>query len=284
MLIEKETFIIDNPKENPIICDISFKENSKNNSLIIFCHGYKGFKDWGAWNLIAEKFATAGFALCKFNFSLNGGTIDNPIDFPDLDAFGRNTFSQELKDLEIVTDTILKKYKENVDVNNITLIGHSRGGGIVLLRAAMDHRIKNVITWAGVSDFESRFPVEDELIKWKTDGVMYITNGRTKQNMPHYFSFYEDFINNKDNLNIEYAVKKLTIPQLIIHGLEDEAVSLNEAELLKKWNANAKLTTVSSGHTFGSSHPWKDKKLPSKLNDVVVKTISFLNKHQTDFN
>jgi len=119
MLIKKETFIIDNPKENQIICDISFKENSKNNSLVIFCHGYKGFKDWGAWNLIAENFAISGFTFCKFNFSLNGGTIDNPIDFPDLDAFGRNTFSQELKDLEIVTDTILKKYKKHIDVKNI---------------------------------------------------------------------------------------------------------------------------------------------------------------------
>ena len=26
-----------------------------------FAHGYKGYKDWGAWNLMAEKFAKNGF-------------------------------------------------------------------------------------------------------------------------------------------------------------------------------------------------------------------------------
>ena len=60
---------------------------SDSNPLIIFCHGYKGFKDWGAWNLMAEAFAKIGFCFIKFNFSHNGGTIEQPIDFPDLEAF-----------------------------------------------------------------------------------------------------------------------------------------------------------------------------------------------------
>jgi predicted dienelactone hydrolase len=67
--------------------------------LVIFCHGYKGYKDWGAWNLVADEFVKKGFSFVKFNFSLNGGTIENPIDFPDLSAFSQNTHSQEVKDV-----------------------------------------------------------------------------------------------------------------------------------------------------------------------------------------
>ena len=101
--------------------------------------------------------------------------------------------------------------------NNISIIGHSRGGGIVLLRAAQDKRIKTVITWAGVADFKSRFPNNNNLILWKKEGVRYILNGRTKQKMPHYYSFYEDFIKNEAQLTIQKAVRSLKIPQLIIH-------------------------------------------------------------------
>ena len=43
--------------------------------------------------------ARNGFAFVKFNFSHNGGTIENPIDFPDLKAFGNNTYGKEVADL-----------------------------------------------------------------------------------------------------------------------------------------------------------------------------------------
>jgi len=243
---------------------------------VIFCHGYKGFKDWGAWNLVSKQFVNNGFIFCKFNFSLNGGTIDNPIDFPDLDAFGRNTYSQEVLDIGRVIDHLLIEFENQIDTNHISLIGHSRGGGIVLLRASMDNRITSVITWAGVSDFKSRFPENENMLKWKKEGVMYILNGRTKQKMPHYYSFYEDFIKNENDLNIQNAVNSLTIPQLIIHGTKDEAVSINEAFDLKKWNPLADIFNFDTNHTFGSKHPWTENQLPEIMLKIVENSIYFI--------
>ena len=104
MEIIKENFIIETLNESSILGDLFYKENSKTNDLVIFCHGYKGFKDWGPWNKVAAKFANENFTFCKFNFSLNGGTLQQPIDFPDLDAFGRNTYTQEINDLGRVVD------------------------------------------------------------------------------------------------------------------------------------------------------------------------------------
>ena len=93
----------------PILTDIFFKESNQLKSIIIFCHGYKGFKDWGAWNLMAETFANAGFFFVKFNFSHNGGTVEQPTDFPDLEAFGNNNYSKELDDLGNVIDWVSEK-------------------------------------------------------------------------------------------------------------------------------------------------------------------------------
>ena len=55
----------------PILVDFFYKKESKKMPIIIFCHGYKGFKDWGAWNLVGEEFANKNFFFIKFNFSHN---------------------------------------------------------------------------------------------------------------------------------------------------------------------------------------------------------------------
>ena len=126
-MLKNKKFIIRG--EVPIIGDLTFDSKKNSCPLVIFCHGYKGYKDWGCWNLVAKKFAENGINFLKFNFSHNGGTIDQPIDFPDLEAFSKNNYSIELKDVERV---ILYKKIRIVISNTVNLIiGHSRGGGIV---------------------------------------------------------------------------------------------------------------------------------------------------------
>ena len=145
--------------------------------------------------MVAESLANEGVFFIKMNFSHNGGTKEQPIDFPDLEAFGQNNFTKELDDLDSVISWISdsEAYQKEINPKHITLIGHSRGGGIVLLKASSDNRISKVITWAGVSDFANRFPVGEQLELWRENGVAYITNARTNQQMTHYFQFYTNF-------------------------------------------------------------------------------------------
>jgi uncharacterized protein len=271
--------IITGSCEKPILVDVFFNENSQLKPIVIFCHGYKGFKDWGAWNLMAETFANSDFFLVKFNFSHNGGTVQSPIDFPDLEAFGNNNYSKELDDLEAVIDWIStnQKFKNEAKTDEISLIGHSRAGGIVLLKSNEDVRIQKVITLAGVSDFESRFPKGDDFQKWKEKGVYYVTNGRTHQEMPHFFQFYEDFEKNENRLNIQNATKNIQIPHLIIHGDQDNAVSIEEAKNLYKWNPNATFTVIKNAdHVFNVFHPWEKSVVSDEFLEAIEKCIEFL--------
>lgn len=263
----------------PILTDVYYNHNNKTKKVIIFCHGYKGFKDWGAWNLMAKAFAEAGFFFLKFNFSYNGGTIDQPIDFPDLNAFGKNNYIKELDDLEVIIDWIYnsKEFEKEIN-NNISLLGHSRGGGIVLLKANEDNRVKNVISLASVCDFGKRTSTIGDLEKWKKEGVKYVLNGRTKQKMPHYYQFYENYIQNKERLDIEKAVKNLEIPHLIIHGNNDTSILIDEAKRLKEWNSSAVYKIVKNAdHVFNTSHPWKKETLSNELDNVVKLCTEFLN-------
>lgn len=279
MQIEKN-IILKRKDNKPIVVDTFYSKDKTKQPIIIFCHGYKGFKDWGAWNIMAKHIANAGFCFVKFNFSHNGGTVDNPIDFPDLEAFGNNNYSQELEDLEDVIIWVQSHFKNNqsVDLNHINLIGHSRGGGIVLLKAAENARIKSVITLASVSDFGKRSSTTGDLKTWKEKGVKYVINGRTKQKMPHYIQFYEDFIANEEKFNIESAVKKIDIPFLIIHGDKDTSVNIKEAENLHQWQPNSVFKTIKNAdHVFNTKHPWEQKELSEALYEVSNTIIDFLN-------
>lgn len=282
MEIEKNIQINSKYHTKPIVTDVFYRKTNLPKPIVIFCHGYKGFKDWGAWNLVAQKFAENNLFFVKFNFSHNGGTAKNPIDFPDLDAFGENNYILELQDLDNVLDTILatNAYKNEIDKSNITLIGHSRGGGIVVLKAAENKKVTKVITWAGVSDFASRFPSKEELQQWKEKGVVYILNSRTNQKMPHKYQFYTSFKENETGLNIKLAVENLKIPYLIVQGTADDRVLPIEGLNLHKWNAKSTLFLVENmNHTLGSSHPWELDKLPEFLEQVSSKSIEFILKN-----
>ncbi len=272
--------ILNRSNKKPIIWDAFFKETKASKPLVIFCHGYKGFKDWGAWDLVASAFSEANLFFVKFNFSHNGGTIENPIDFPDLEAFAENNYTKELEDIDSVLNYLLSEefaYKKEIDTTNITLIGHSRGGGISIIKASEDARVTKLITWASICDFGKRTATSGELDTWKQQGVKYVLNGRTKQKMPHNYQFYLDFKANEERLHIESAAKKLSIPYLIIHGVDDPSVKYNEAEALHSFNPKSRLLPIKNAdHVFNVRHPWNSNEVPIALEKVIAKSIAFI--------
>lgn len=259
----------------PFLSDSSYLRGVSSLPLVIFCHGYKGFKDWGAWDKAMDYIAHTGCYVVKFNFSLNGTTIDNPKEFGDLEAFGQNTYSQEQRDLTSVIDYY--KERPEVDKENIYLIGHSRGGGTVILQGYYNPEVKGIITWAGVSDYRKRFPKGDRFEEWKAKGVFYSENGRTKQQMPHYFTFWEDYEENETVLNVQKAAQNLKKPTLIVQGTNDPAVPLKEAQLLHQWISNSLLDVVDEAdHVFGSRHPYTEETLPKHLEHIAKVTSQFI--------
>ena len=272
----KKDIIIEGSNKRPIGIDI-FNPETENSPLVIFAHGFKGFKDWGHFDLIAKTFAKNGIAFIKFNFSHNGVTPENPEEFTDLEAFGNNNFSIEQEDLGYVMDWVENTaHIWGYDLSKCYLLGHSRGGAAVLLKAANDQRVKGVITWASIAKYGRYW--SDELMRdWQENGVQYVINGRTGQRLPMYWQMYEDFFANKDKLDIPAAVKSLNIPQLIIHGTDDPAVDHKGALELKDWNSSAELITLEgAGHTFGGKHPWTDDNLADDMQKAVDATINFI--------
>jgi pimeloyl-ACP methyl ester carboxylesterase len=277
-IITKTPLVIKNSHNDDLFTDFYYPENKSGLPLVVFCHGFKGFKDWGSFPYVFDRIASAGNFVVAFNFSYNGTgeTPETMSDFARLNLFAENTFSRELDDLGSVLDFLeANKGGSHYDFDNLTLVGHSRGGGIVILKAAEDKRVKKLISLASVSNFD-RYS-ERHKQEWKERGFFEVMNTRTKQRMRLNYTLLEDLEDNKDRLDIEKAAAKINIPWLIIHGTEDLAVDYSNAEMLYGAgnNVNKQLVIMEkTGHTFGAVHPFEDT--TDSLEKVITLIMDFL--------
>lgn len=277
---------IENIHGDRLNADLRFNETEKKLPLVIFCHGFKGFKDWGCFPYMMEKISLENFFTVSFNFSYNGAgsVVKDQTNFTRLDLFAKNTFTRELDDLGSVIDFLFKnKSKYNYDTKNVTLIGHSRGGGISILKAAEDKRITKLIVLSSVNNF-NRY--SDALKKkWKETGYFEVMNSRTNQMMRMNYSLIKDLEKNIKRLNIQKAITKIKAPVLLIHGLQDLTVDYSNSEDLyarriETGNDFKKLTEImlinNTGHTFGAVHPYEGT--TKALEEVITLILDFLKK------
>jgi uncharacterized protein len=277
-----KNIIIPGANKLPITLDIFFNYEQAQKPVVIYVHGFNGFKDWGNFDLIAEKFSASGYTLVKFNFSHNGTTPEHPEEFTNLEVFGNNNYTKQLADLKLVVDWVCdppNNYLTVINSNQIYLMGHSMGGGIAILQAAADKRIKKLVTWASIGECKTPWGSwpHDKMQEWKDRGVAYYNNSRTNQQMPMYYQLYEDYKANSEKLDIQKAIKSLTIPILICHGKLDNAVPVSTAHDLKSWQPAVQLFISDSDHVFGRKHPWTADELPAAMEAVVETSIQFLN-------
>ncbi|MCO5248082.1 MAG: alpha/beta hydrolase [Chitinophagales bacterium] len=256
-------------------------ENISSPHPIVLIHGFKGFMDWGHFPYVARKMAEKGNVVIRFNFSHDGTSPATPSEFSRLDLFAQNTYSKELTDIKSVLDEIesLKiLLQQNLNTKEIYLIGHSRGGADAIITAFEDNRIKKLVTWASVDRLATYFADDaDTLAKWKKEGVVYIYNSRTGQNMPMNYSLYEDAVQNKERFDVHHAAQNLNIPWLIVHGDTDPTVDVEIAYKLYQLSASSDIYIMPQAHhNFGAKHPLDDSADFVQINLLVDKTLSFL--------
>ncbi len=274
--IRTQEIILQNQQKRAFATTLRYRTDGRPKPMLLFVHGFKGFKDWGHFPLVAQYLAEQGFFILSMNLSMNGTTLEQPTDFADLEAFGRQTYAQDLADISSLLDYLHNASEWATEVNRqqIYLLGHSRGGAVALLAAAKDTRIKKVITWASVaeSDFVWTASRVAELL---AEGKSNVPNARTGQLMPLYEEGYREAQGGQYLL--EKAVKSLQIPILLLHGTADSSVLPEKAALLKQWANRAKLHYIEgANHTFGGAHPYLQEHLPAHTAEALALCLDFL--------
>jgi fermentation-respiration switch protein FrsA (DUF1100 family) len=239
-------------------------------------HGFKGFKDWGMFPLVAERLARAGMSAVSFNVS--GSGVDDLGEFSRGEQFGRNTYTAELEDLHRTIQAV--KGGSSLDFpapTSLGLLGHSRGGGMSILEAGRNRDIDALVTWAAIGTVD-RWSSEAKAA-WRRRGFVNIQNARTGQVIPLGTGVLDDIETNAGSLDIMAAAGKIRAPWLIVHGESDETVDVTDATDLKQASpSGAELLIIpGGGHTFGAAHPLKDVAPP--LDQALNATVGWFSRH-----
>lgn len=240
----------------PILVDVRATSRKGALPAVLIHHGFKGFKDYAFLPIFADRLARAGFTAVTVTVS--GAGVDEEGNFTHLDRFAVNSYSRELDDLGVVIRAIEDGSLGTATASSIGVVGHSRGGGMALCLARETPSIDAVVTWAAIGNALRHS--EEELAAWKARGTIQILHQRIRKYLPLDYLVAEDCLAHLDGrLNIPMAAATLGRPWLLIHGTDDETVSVDEARKLARHATESRSEALYLGgatHTFGAVHPW----------------------------
>ena len=216
------------------------------NRIVVIGHGVTGNKDRPALIALAEGLAEAGISALRFSFSGNG---DSEGEFVD------STISKEVADLGKVLDSL-----EN---HKICYVGHSMGGAVGVLRAAVDERIEVLVSLAGMvhtHEFAQREfgdAIPDKGFMWD------------EPDCPLSQTYVDDMASID---SVAKQASKFGGPWLLVHGTEDDIVPIQDSiDILQYANEPTELLELPGvDHVFsGDGSPlmvekvvaWIDQKL-----------------------
>lgn len=267
-------FVFPTRESGQIQVSISGVELLADFPVVIFVHGFKGFKDWGFGPYLAEYFSENGLPVIRFNFSHNG-IGEKADEFTELEKFAKNTFTLEVSELGQIIDAYLSGFFAEKVFGKFFLLGHSRGGGIALLSSRHSPHILGTATWAAISNID-RWS-ERQKKEWRRLGYIELLNTRTQQKMHLNKELFDDIEKHKDGaLNILKAAGELKTPVLLVHGELDMVVPIAEAwSIYGVLNSSiARLEAIPrTGHTFDIVHPFE--KCSFSFNIALQKTLDF---------
>lgn len=283
-IISEKAFTLSTPSGAPLRGDIRWDNEltqSRENALpvVIVCHGFKAFKDWGPFPAIGRSFAQRGFVSIVINFSHNGIGAE-PKKFVEHEKFANNTVSLEIDDVK----TVLREIEENafglsfIDRSKVALVGHSRGGAVSLIAAKENERVRAVVAWSTISHF-NRY-TDEQKVRWREKGYVQLHSVSEHRLFRISTALLDDIENNAERLDLIKTVASLNKPLLIVHGTADIPAKISEAEDL--YRASDPRTTEfvrleGAGHMYGAKHPYKEES--QTLNHVLDITTNWLHHH-----
>ncbi|XP_031276783.1 uncharacterized protein LOC116135228 [Pistacia vera] len=221
--------------------------------IVIVCHGFRSTKEDTTMVNLAVTLANEGISAFRFDFAGNGESEG---------SFAYANYWREADDLRAVI-----QYFCGANRVISAILGHSKGGGVVLLYASKYHDIHNVVNLSG--RYDMRGGIEERLGKdimerIEQDGFIDVKNSTgsveycvTKESM-------------MDRLNTNMHEACLQIDKecrvLTVHGSADTIIPVQDAHEFAKIIPNHKLHIVE-----GANHGYT--KHQAELASVVLNFI-----------
>ncbi|KAG5112610.1 hypothetical protein AAZX31_13G088200 [Glycine max] len=249
LAVEQHKVIIPNKHGEKLV---GILHESGSREIVILCHGFRSSKESNSLVNLAAALENARMSSFRFDFAGNGESDG---------SFQYGYYWREAEDLRAV---IQHFHESNRGVSAI--VGHSKGGGVVLLYASKYHDIKTVVNLSGRYDLkvgiEERLG-KDHIERIRKDGFIDVTRSGNFEYRVTLESLMDRLDTNMHEacLQIDKECRVLTV-----HGSLDKVVPTDDAYEFAKIIPNHKLHIIE-----GADHSFTNHQ--DELASVVVNFI-----------
>eukprot|EP00258_Populus_trichocarpa_P005563 XP_002308555.3 uncharacterized protein LOC7470694 isoform X1 [Populus trichocarpa] len=209
--------------------------------LVIVCHGFQSSKERIPMVNLAAALEKEGISAFRFDFAGNGESEG---------SFQYGNYRREAEDLRAVVQHFRR---ENRVISAV--IGHSKGGNVVLLYASKYNDVHAVVNISGRFNLEKGMEGrlgKDFLLRLKQHGYIDVFNRKGK------FEYRVTEESLKDRLTTDIHAVCLLIQQecrvLTVHGSMDKFVPAEDALEFAKFIPNHKLHIIKGANHEYTSH------------------------------
>lgn len=181
---------------------------------IIVLHGFNEHMRHDLTADLANGLVHYGFLTLRFDFHGHGDSEGE---------FENHTITQQIDDVISALDYL--SAHELVDPDRISVVGTDIGGNIAMLAAAKDARIKCIVAQGARSHFDKHLASHFQ----KHDMKELMGKGFYDHSQ---FRIRKEYVRSANKHDIQDILKEVHAPLLILHGVEDFRVTLNETREL----------------------------------------------------
>ena len=228
----------------------------KAQACVVLLHGFKGYKDYGFFPLLAHDLCELGLVVHRFNFSTSGMT-DDVSTFARADLFELDTWSRQVDDVRRVVRAI---QSSEIPGNGLPLylVGHSRGGATAILSAGLHC---NELGLAGLATINAvdrccRLSKEEQRLLL-TNGHMVTKSARTKQQLKISSNWLREQLEKPDEHNVLLQAEQCGVPACVIQGDADETVNLKDGLAIAHKLEVPLSVLIGCNHVLNTPNPGK---------------------------
>ncbi|XP_004507941.1 uncharacterized protein [Cicer arietinum] len=251
---EQQRLIIPNKHGEKLV---GILHDSGNKEIVILCHGFRSSKESNTIVNLAAALEKAGISSFRFDFSGNGESDG---------SFQYGHYWREADDLYAVTQHF---HESNRLVTAI--LGHSKGGGVVLLYASKYHDVKAVVNLSGRYDLKAGVEErlgQDYMERIREDGFIDVKRPGSSS---EYRVTLESLL---DRLNTNMHEACLQIDKecrvLTVHGSSDTVISVEDASEFAKIIPNHRLHIIEGADHSYTNH---QDELASQVVNFIKETF-----------
>lgn len=227
--------------------------------VLVICHGFKGYKDYGFFPRLADAAASAGLVTHRFNFSHSGMT-ERIETFERPELFEADTWGKQMMDLRAVVSAIHEGRLAGQGLP-VVWFGHSRGGVTVTLAAARAFEAGDGPQPVGVVLASSPHRANDypAEVTWqlREEGRLPSPSNRTGQMLHVGKGWLDEIEADPDAFDPVKRIADVACPILLLHGTGDDAVAVESSEALAAAaGKRGRLNLMNgAGHTYDAPNP-----------------------------